>query len=325
MHRRNALELTLALCGLPLIGRAQQGKTFRLAWLTSRPIDSKAALWADFSAGMRELGWIEGRDFTVENLHYEGRSERLPALAAAAVRRNFDLILCAGRLPAVAVGDATSTIPIVFHYVDDPVGTGLVASLSRPGGNATGLGGLWKGISGKMLELLMEATPTATRIALLTDPALAQQEEFEAEATAVAQRMNVTLTSILLRSPDGLDSTFATLSRDPPDALLIWGQPFLFAQGGRLAALTIEHRLPAIIPFEEVAQAGVLMSYGARLLDDARRLSYYVDRILRGANPGTLPVEQPSRFYLTINLKTAKSIGLSMPHTLLQRAHRLIA
>jgi putative ABC transport system substrate-binding protein len=188
----------------------------------------------------------------------------------------------------------------------------------------TGLGGLWKGISGKMLELLAEAAPMATRVALLTDPALAQQAEFEAEARAVAQRMNVTLMSIELRSPDGLDSTFVTIGRDKPDALLIWGQPFLFAQAPRLAKLANEQRLPAIIPFEEVAQAGILMSYGARLLDEARRLPYYVDRILKGANPGSLPVEQPSRFFLTINLRTAKSIGLTLPLALLQRAHRLI-
>ncbi len=324
MHRRTTLEFILALWGMPLGGWAQQASTSRLAWLTSRPIESRTALWAEFSAGMRELGWIEGRDFTVENLHYDGRSERLPALAAAAVQRKFNLILCAGRLPAVAAREATSTIPIVFHYVDDPVGASLVASLPRPGGNITGLGGLWRGISGKMLELLTEATPMATRIALLTDPTLAQMADFEAEANAVAQRMKVTLTSIELRSPDGLDSTFATVARDKPDALLIWGQPFLFAQGARLAKLAIEQRLPAIIPFEEVAQDGILMSYGAKILDDARRLSYYVDRILKGANPGTLPVEQPSRFYLTINLKTAKAIGLTLPLPLLQRAHQLI-
>ncbi len=324
MHRRTTLGLILAFGAMPLIGRPQQASKSRLAWLTSRPIDPKNAAWAEFSAGMRELGWIEGRDFTVENLHYDGRSERLPSLAATAVERKVDLILCAGRLPAVAAKAATSTIPIVFHYVDDPVGAGLAESLPRPGGNSTGLGGLWGGISGKMLELLTEATPTATRIALLSDPALGQQAEFEAEAKAVAQRMKVTLTSITLRSPDGLDSTFETIGREKPDALLIWGQPFLFAQGGRLAKLAIEQRLPAIIPFEEVAQAGVLMSYGSKLLDEARRLPYYVDRILKGVDPGTLPVEQPSHFYLTINLRTAKSIGITLPSSLLQRAHRLI-
>jgi putative ABC transport system substrate-binding protein len=329
MHRRNALAaalapLTLALSGMPDPGRAQQARTFRLAWLTSRPIDPKNLLWAEFSEGMRELGWIEGRDFTIENLNFDGHSERLPALAAAAVQRRPDLILCAGRLPAVAAIQATQTIPVVFHYVDDPIGAGLVASLPRPGGNATGMGGLWGGISGKMLELLLEATPKAARIALLTDRNLAQQLEFEAEAKVVANRMRVSLMPIELRSPDGLESTFATVHREKPDALLIWGQPFLFAQAPRLARLSIEHRLPAIIPFEQVAEAGLLMSYGARLLDDARRLSYYVDRILKGTHPGTLPVELPSRFYLTINLRTANTIGLRLPSSLLVRADRLI-
>jgi putative ABC transport system substrate-binding protein len=281
-------------------------------------------MWAGFSAGMRELGWAEGRDFSMENLHYDGRSEQLPVLAATAVERKFDLILCAGRLPAVAAMRATTTIPVVFFYVDDPVGAGFATTLSRPGGNLTGLGGLWTGISGKMLELLTEAAPAATRVGLLTDSTLAQQAEFEAEAQAVARKIRVTLTPIQLRSPDGLDDTFATIDRDKPDALLIWGQPFLFAQGGRLAKLAVERRLPAIIPFEEVAQAGLLMSYGARLSDEAQRLPYYVDRIMRGTDPGTLPIEQPSRFYLTLNLGTAKALGLTFPASLLQRAHRLI-
>ena len=324
MQRRNALQIVLSLSGLPLIGRAQRASMIRLAWLTSRPIDASGPLWAEFSAGMRELGWIEGRDFTVENLHYDGRIERLPALAAAVVQMKVDLILCAGRLPTVAAREASSTIPIVFHYVDDPVGFGLVASLSRPGGNTTGLGGLRGGLSGKMLELLTEAAPGATRIALLNDPAFARYAEYESEARTQGRQLKVTLTAIELRSPDGLDSPFAAIRRDKPDALLILGQPFLFAQAGRLAELALEARLPAIVPFEEVAQAGLLMSYGPRLLDDARRLSYYVDRILKGANPGSLPVEQPTQFYLTLNLRTARAIGLALAPSLLQRAHRVI-
>ena len=324
MHRRTGLELALAFLGMPLVGRAQSARLFKLGWVTSKPIDAKDALWAAFSTGMRELGWVEGRDFVIENLYFDGRSERLPEIAKAAVQRKADLILSSGRLPALAAREVAPSIPIVFYAVGDPVRDSLVASLSRPGGRITGLGGLLGGISGKMLELLTEAAPMATRIALLTDPALDQLAESEAETKALAQQLNVMLTTIPLRSPDGLDSAFAAIGRDKPDALLIWAQPFLFAKAGRLAQLAIDHRLPAIVPFEEVAEAGLLMSFGARLLDQVRRLPYYVDRILKGADPGALPVEQPSRFYLTLNLRTAKTIGLVFPPSILQRAHRLI-
>jgi putative ABC transport system substrate-binding protein len=273
---------------------------------------------------MRELGWIEGQNFTVENLRYEGRSERLPALALEAVQRKFDLIVCAGTPPTTAARDATTTIPIVFYYVGDPVGAGFVASLARPGGNVTGMGGLGAGVYAKMLELLKEAVPAATRVAMLANPTFQPHAAFGADAESAARSVKVTLMPVELRSPEELDSAFATIARDKVDALLILGQPFLFGQGARIAKMAIEQRLPAMIPFEEVARDGILMSYGPRVVDDARRLPYYVDRILNGANPANLPVEQPSRFYLTINLKTAKAIGVAVPPSLLQRADQLI-
>ena len=177
--------------------------------------------------GMRELGWIEGQNFTVENLRYEGRSERLPALAAEAVQRQFDLIICAGTPPAVAAKAATTTIPIVFYFVGDPVGAGLVATLARPGGNITGLGGLGPGSTARCSSYSLEVAPRATRIAMLSNPNFALHADFAADAHAAAQRMKLTLTPVDLRSPDDLDSAFATIARDKPDALLILGQPFL--------------------------------------------------------------------------------------------------
>ena len=322
MRRRDTLPFILALCAAPPTTQGQQaGKVYRIAWLTSMSMAASQAL-TEFVRGMRELGWIEGQNFTIENLYYEGRGERLPALAAEAVQRKVDLILCAGTQTTTAAKDATTTIPILFYFVSDPVGSGFVASLARPGGNLTGMGGLGPGIFLKMLELLKEAVPKATRIAMFTNPTL--HAAFGVDAESAARSLKVTLKPIELRSPEELDSAFATIAREKVDALLIPGQPFLFREGARVAKMAIEQRLPAMIPFEEVARDGVLMSYGSRIIDDLRRLPHYVDRILKGAKPAELPVEQPTRFYLTINLKTAKAIGVTVPPSLLQRAAQVI-
>jgi putative ABC transport system substrate-binding protein len=324
MRRRDTLAFILAFCSAPLAVQGQQAtRVYRIVWLSGTPA-APSPVWTEFLAGMRELGWIEGQNFTVENLRYEGSRERLRALAAEAVQRKFDLIIGAGTLPTTAAKDATTTIPILFYYVGDPVGAGFVASFARPGGNITGLGGLGPGVYAKMLALLKEAVPKANRIAMLTDPTFPLHAAFAVDAESAAQSQKVTLQPVALRSPEELDSAFATIARSKVDALLILGQPFLFGQGARVAAMAIEQRLPAMIPFEEVARDGIMMSYGSRVVDDARRLPYYVDRILKGAKPADLPVEQPTRFYLTINLKTAKAIGLSVPHLLLQRADQVI-
>jgi putative tryptophan/tyrosine transport system substrate-binding protein len=323
MRRRDTLSFILAFCSAPLAAQGQQaGKVHRIAWLTHTPVYSSS--WQVFLAGMRERGWIEGQNFSVEHLVYEGRNERLPALAAEAVQRKVDLIICSGTPPTTAAKSATTAIPIVFLYVGDPVGSGLVASLARPGGNITGMGGLGPRIHAKMLELLKEMVPKATRIAMLANPTFPLHATFGADAESAARSLEVTLRPVELRSPEEIDGAFATIARDKFDALLILGQPFLFREGGSLAKMAIEQRLPAIIPFEEVARDGVLMSYGSRIIDDFRRLPHYVDRILKGEKPADLPVEQPSRFYLTINLRTAKAIGLVVPPAMLQRADELI-
>jgi putative ABC transport system substrate-binding protein len=283
MRRRDALTFIVVLCSAPRAARGQRaGKVYRIGWLSSTSYTA-GPFWPEFVAGMRELGWIEGQSFTVEHLLYEGRSERLPALAAEAVRRNVDLIIAAGTPPTTAARNATTTIPVLFFFVGDPVGAGFVASLSRPGGNLTGLGGLGSGVYAKMMALLKEAAPKATRVAMLVNPTLQNHAAFRADAESAAQRLKVTLRAVELRSPDELGSAFATIARDKFGALLILGQPFLFGQGARIAQMAIEQRLPAIIPFEEVARDGVLMSYGPKLVDDVRRVPYYVDRILKGA------------------------------------------
>lgn len=324
LRRRDTLLFLVASCAMPVAARAQQaGKVYRLAWLSGTPI-IPSAVWTEFVAAMRELGWVEGRNYAVENLRYEGHSERLPALAAEAVERKFDLIICAGTPPTVAVQRATTTIPIVFYFVGDPVGAGLVATLARPGANITGLGGLGPGVYAKMLELLTEAAPRAKRIAIVVNSTFSLHAGFAAHAESAARRMKLTLVPVELRSPEGIDGAFATIARDKADALLILGQPFLVGQGIRVARMAIEQRLPTMVPFEGVVHEGILMSYGSKLVDDVRRVPRYVDRILKGASPASLPVEQPSRFYLTINLKTAKAIGLTVPASLLQRADQVI-
>lgn len=322
MNRRDILLATLLVAVRPTNAQ-QPGKVYRIAWLSSNSYATHP-LWPEFIGGMKTLGWIEGENFAVDHLNYEGRSERLPALAAEAVRREPDLIVCAGTPPASAAKNATMAIPIVFFFVGDPVGSKFVATLARPGGNMTGLGGLGPGVHAKMFEHLVEVAPKARRIAMLANPDLSLHDTYGADAQSAARRFNVVLKPVPLRSPDDLDNAFATIARDEADAVLILGQPFLFTHGARVARLTIERRLPAIIAFEEVAQAGVLMAYGGRLVDDLRRLPHYVDRIFKGASPAELPVEQPTRFYLTVNLRTAKAIGLAIAPSLRSRADALI-
>jgi len=322
MHRRNALAVLLASLAASRAAWAQ-GKVYRIAWLSGTAV-VPGPMYDVFVAAMRDLGWVEGRNYSVDNLLYEGHSERLAVIAADAVARKFDLIICAGTPPAVAAKKATSTIPIVFYFLGDPIGSGVVASFAHPGGNVTGLGGLGPGIYTKMLELLKEAAPKATRVAMLVNSTFSLHAGFFADAEAAARLMRLTLRPVEVRSPDDMDSAFATVKREKPDALLILGQPFLVGQGPRVAKFAIEQRLPTMVPFEGVVNDGILMSYGSRLIDDIRRIPHYVDRILKGTPPGELPVEQPTRFYLTVNLKTAKAIGLMLPASLLSRADVVI-
>ena len=326
MSTRRTLNCAIAgaLLAAGFAGRAQTpGKVYRIGWLSSGPWGGTQPLEA-FNQGMRELGWVEGRHYVVDNRYSEGHSERFPALATDLVQRKVDLLVGSGTPHTTALKNATATIPIIFYSVSDPVGSGLVASLARPGGNVTGRGGLGPGTQAKQLELLREVVPKASRVATLFNPALSFHAAIAAEVEPAARRLGVTLRPIELRSPDDIDAAFATLAREPVDALLIFGQGFLFQNGARVAKLAIEQRLPAIIPFQELARDGVLMSYGSSILDDVRRVPYFVDRVLKGAKPAELPVDQASRFYLAINQKTAKALGLTIPQSVLLRADEVI-
>jgi putative ABC transport system substrate-binding protein len=325
MTRRRTLIGGLAGGLLPWVGRSAPGQTprkvYRIGWLSATPYAGSSAQ-EPFVDGMRERGWVAGSHFTVENLHSEGRNERLPALAAELVRLKVDLIICAGSPATAAAKNASATIPIVFFFVADPVASGFVASLARPGGNITGLGGLALGAQSKYLELLREVAPKASRIAMFVNPELHAQ--LRAEIGPAAQRLGITLRAIELRSPSEIDAAFAAAARERVDALLIFGQPSLYGHTARVARMAIERHLPTVTPLEEATRDGGLMSYGSRIIDDVRRLPYYVDRILAGASPSELPVEQPTRFYLTINLRTARTLGLMVPQALLLRADEVI-
>ena len=310
----------LSCARLPAFAQTSR-KVYRIGWLSTTPYAGSPAQ-EPFVEGMRERGWVAGSHYTVENLHSEGRSERLPALAAELVRRQVDLIICAGSPATAAAKNATATIPIVFFFVGDPVGSGFVASLARPGGNVTGLGGLALGTQSKYLELLREVVPKASRIAMFVNPEL--HAKLRADIEPAAQRLGITLRLIELRSPGEIDAAFAGAARERADALLIFGQPSLYGHSAQVARMAVERHLPTVTPLEEETRDGGLMSYGSRIIDDVRRLPHYVDRILNGARPSELPVEQPTRFYLMINLRTAKALGLVVPQALLLRADEVI-
>lgn len=300
----------------------QAGKMYRIGWLSGGPpID---ALWKVFIEGLAERGWVEGRNLSFDILTSDGKNERFAALAAELVSRRVDLIVAAGTPPAVAAAKVTTTIPIVFWSVGDPVGAGLVESLARPGRNATGTGALGPAQAVKSLEILKEAVPRASRIAMFVNDAFPLMASLRPEIEATARRLGVALSPIQVRGPEEIDAAFAAVARGNFDALFIVGQPFLAVERARVARLALEGRIPAISPFNIATEAGLLMSYGSRFVDDFQRVPDFVDRILKGANPANLPVEQPTTFHLVINLRTARSIGFTLPPSLIARADQVI-
>lgn len=321
-RRRATFALPLAVLANGAMAQSAKGsKVYRIGWLGTAPPD---AIWDSFVDGLRERGWVEGENVTFDRLFSEGRNERFPALAAELVARNIDVIVTSGTPPTVAASRVTTTIPIVFLSVGDPVGAGVVESLARPGRNLTGTGGLAAGMHVKQLELLKEVVPNASRIAMLVNNDFPLHSVIRAEIEPVRRRLGLTLLPIQLKNPEDVESAFAAIARAKVDALFILGQPLLYQERARLAKLALDQRLPAINPFDLVTQAGILMSYAGRLVDEARRIPYYVDRILRDAKPAELPVEQSTTFYRAINVRTAKAIGMTIPRSTLARADQLI-
>jgi putative tryptophan/tyrosine transport system substrate-binding protein len=325
---RRAFIGTLAggLLAAPLAAEAQQAdKMARIGWLAVN-LAAFPHVREAFLQGLRDLGHVEGRNVVIEYRSAEGKSERLPALAAELVALKVDVIVAPSTPEALAAKQATRTLPIVFAVAADPVASGLVTGLAQPGGNVTGLSILAPELIGKRLEQLTQAVPGVSRVAVLWQPgALGKRTEQDmlkgAEATAGA--LGVRLQSVEVRSPADFDRAFSDMTRARAGALIVLPSP-IFSERRHLVDLAAKNRLPAVYTWREYVDAGGLMSYGPDLADMLRRAATYVDKILKGAKPADLPIEQPTKFELVINLKTAKALGLTIPQSLLQRADQVI-
>ena len=328
------LVVTLALSMLAASHAAAAppaGKIPRIGYLQvgASPLPEPDPLLNAFREGLRALGWVEGQNLAIEFRQAEGRLDRLPALAAELVQVPEDVIFATSGDAFYAAKDATTTIPIVFQGLGDLVAEGLVASLARPGGNFTGVS-LTTGndLGGKRLHLLREAVPGVTRVAVFWQPRLGGlpwEETAGGQALhAAAQALGMQLHAVKAQSPTDFEDAFATMTREGAEALYVAPSTLFFTQRQHLMALALERRLPTMHGRAEVAEAGGLMAYGPNLADAFRRAAAYVDKILRGAKPGDLPIEQPMHFELVINLKTAEALGLTLPPTLVFQADKVI-
>jgi putative ABC transport system substrate-binding protein len=317
------IVFTLSLLAAPHVAHTQPpAKIARIGYLALRALPAEDEA---FTQGLRELGWMEGQNIAIEYRQADGQVERLPALAAELVRLPVDCLVVRSTAVVQAAKDATASIPIVVVLAADLVETGLVASLARPGGNITGMSGLDPKLAGKRLEQLRALLPTLPRVAFLAyggDPA---HRLFLQEAQDAAARLSIQVQPVVIGRVEEIDSAFAAMRRERAEALLV--QPVfgsVLGQSQRIAALAVTHRLPTISTQREFAAAGGLMAYGVDVLPMYRRAAVFVDKILKGAKPGDLPVEQPMTFRLIINLKTAQALGLTMPSSLLLLADEVI-
>ena len=282
-----------------------------------------AHIWDGLFEGLRQLGYVEGQNLVIEGRYSEGRSERLPALAAELVQLKVDVIVAAATT-ADEAKRATSTIPIVMTNHGDPVGSRVVASLARPGGNVTGLSALSPVLVGKQLQLLKEAVPRVSRVAVLSNPTHPAHQLSLREVEAAARSLKLQLQILEARAPTEIAGAFAAVTKESAGALLVFADPMMFGERTRIVELAAKSRLPLMANQREYAEAGGLLAYGIDQRDSFRRAANYVDKILKGAKPGELPVEQPTRFELAINLKTAKALGLMIPPSVLLRADEVI-
>ena len=313
--------LCAMLLALGVPARAQQPKKVpRIGWLGAARTSSSRI--EAFRQGLHELGYAEGKNIFIEYRYAEGKLDRLPALAAELVRLKVDVIIAGSPQATRSAKQATSTIPIVMAFDDDPVRQGFVTSLARPGGNVTGLATLAPEISGKQLEILKEIVPNLSRVAVLSN--ISANTLFRGEVESPAAAFGVKLQYLDVANPKDFETAFRAASKGHAQAVLVLPGPVINAQRKQIAELTAKNRLPAIFPSPEYLDVGGLMSYGASVADSYHRAATYVDKILKGARPADLPVEQPTKFELVINLKTAKPLGLTIPPNVLVRADKVI-
>ncbi len=326
----NRRKLLLAAAAWPALAwtgavRAQAPAKVRRIGLLSSFSPSDTALWHQaFRQGLRDRGWVEGKNISIEYRYAEGSSDRLPDLATELVRLKVDIIVTAVTTDALVAKNATRAIPIVMAAASDPVATGLVESLARPGGNITGLSQMSPQLAGKRLELLKEIVPKLSRVAVLWNPQRASSTLTWKELQLPARQLGIQLHSLEVRSPDDLDKAFEDATRARAGALVITGDPVIVTNLRRIAGLAAKSRLPSIFQITEFADSGGLVSYGPDRSDMYRRAATYVDKILKGAKPGELPIEQPTKFEMVINMKTAKALGIKIPQSILVQTTRVI-
>ena len=317
------IALALGFLVAPLAGEAQQSaKVHKLGFLMG--MDAQPEWQTAFKQGLEAFGWIEGQNIAIEYRSAEGNFDRLPDLCAELVSHGVDLILAVSAPETAAAKHCTSTIPIVFAIHGDPVGTGDVESLAHPGGNATGMSQTQGDLVSKLLDLLKEAVPNMSRVAVLWNSAVKSKQHDWKEATAAAPKLGIALDSYEVRAPADFDGAFAAIRQHRPDALLVFGDPMVVKYRAPITEFAASERLPAMYPQRQFVDVGGLMSYSADLTELFRLSARIVDKVLRGANPADIPVELPTKFEFIINMKAADGLGLTLPPTLLGLADELI-
>ena len=308
----------------PFAVRAQQQRVYRIGFLGNSTAALEANLVGPFREGLRDLGYVEGRNIVIEFRWAEGKYERFPELIAELVALNVDVIVTAGTPAALAVKRSMVRIPLVMAAVGDPVGSGLVESLARPGGNFTGLTAIAPDLEGKRLELLREIVPKVSHVAFLVNPDNVLTVASEKQARAAAKVLLVDVQFVDVREDSHFDQAFDTIAKERPDAFIVLADRVFLHNRAQIVDFAARNRLPAVYPYRELVEAGGLVSFGPNYADMHRRAATYVDKILKGAKPGDLPVEQPTKFELIINLKSAKALGITVPQSLLLRADEVI-
>ena len=325
-RRRIVLALGASALAAPFASFAQQQPTKvpRVGYLFSFTPAEGRHLWEACRQGLRELGYVEGQNIVLEPRWADGHHERLPELAAELVRLKVDVIVSAATPGSLAAKAATNSIPIVIVAVGEPVKTGLVASLARPGGNLTGLSLLTTELSGKRLELLADVVRNIPRVAVLMNPDNLVHTVFLEETRVAAQRLRVRLQPLEARNSRQVEQVFAAAAEERAAALIVFDDPVIWSYRTQIVALAAKRRVPVMYGYREFVDEGGLMSYGPDRIDHYRRTAIYVDKILKGAKPGDLPVEQPTKFELVVNMKTAKTLGIKIPNSILVRADKVI-
>jgi putative tryptophan/tyrosine transport system substrate-binding protein len=319
-----SVVLSLSMFLAPLAAEAQPARVHRIGFISSASSSAMAARDEAFRQGLSALGYVVGQNITIEYRWADGKNERLPGFAAELVNLKLDVIVTHGGVATRAVQQASTTTPIVIAAADDPLAAGLVASLARPGANITGLSLMTPDLTPKRLELLKEILPGLTRVAVLWNSANPISEPELRKAEAAARSLGLQLQSLGMRDPHEFATAFSSMKREHAGVVFMLPDAMFFGRRNEIVDLAASSRLPLVAHLREFADAGGLMTYGPNVADVHRRAATYVDKILKGAKPGDLPIEQPTKFELVINLKTAKALGLSIPPSLLVRADEII-